>query len=50
MTTLTKAATIDWEVAHGPDIAPDTPGAERDSLLPSIVSAEVKMRRTLRRW
>ena len=40
MTTLTEAdveqATLDWlaglgwQVAHGPDIAPDTPGAERD--------------------
>ena len=40
MTTLTEAdveqAALDWlgalgwQVAHGPDIAPDTPGAERD--------------------
>ena len=40
MTTLTEAdvesaalswlANIGWQVAHGPDIAPDTPGAERD--------------------
>jgi type I restriction enzyme R subunit len=39
MTTLTEAdvesaaldwlATIGWQTAHGPDIAPDTPGAER---------------------
>ena len=39
MTTLTEAdveaaalewlAAIGWQVAHGPDIAPDTPGAER---------------------
>ncbi len=41
MTTLTEAdvesaaldwlAAIGWQVAHGPDIAPDTPGAERDN-------------------
>ena len=40
MTTLTEAdveqaaldwlATVGWQAAHGPDIAPDTPGAERD--------------------
>ena len=40
MTSLTEAdveqvaldwlATLGWQVAHGPDIAPDTPGAERD--------------------
>ena len=40
MTTLTEAdvesaalswlAALGWQVAHGPDIAPDTPGAERD--------------------
>ena len=40
MTTLTEAdveaaalewlAALGWEAAHGPDIAPDTPGAERD--------------------
>ncbi len=40
MTTITEAdvetaalawlAALGWQVAHGPDIAPDTPGAERD--------------------
>ena len=40
MTTLSEAdveaaalewlAALGWQVAHGPDIAPDTPGAERD--------------------
>ena len=39
MTTLTEAdveaaaldwlASVGWEAAHGPDIAPDTPNAER---------------------
>ncbi|MCY3692055.1 MAG: type I restriction endonuclease, partial [Chloroflexi bacterium] len=39
MTTLTETeveqaalewfATLGWQTAHGPDIAPDTPGAER---------------------
>ena len=45
MTTLTEAdveqAALDWlsglgwAVAHGPDIAPDTPNAERSTELPS---------------
>lgn len=40
MTTLTEAdveqaaldrlSVLGWEVAHGPDIAPETPNAERD--------------------
>ena len=40
MTTITEAdveeaalawlADLGWRVAHGPDIAPDTPNAERD--------------------
>ena len=40
MTTITEAvveqaalnwlAGLGWQVAHGPDVAPDTPGAERD--------------------
>ena len=29
--TLEWLATLGWQVAHGPDIAPDTPGAERDN-------------------
>ena len=64
MTTLTEAdveqAALDWrsgrgwQVAHGPDIAPDTPNAGRndyghvvlecrpqDALLSGLVSAEV---------
>ena len=66
MTTLTEAdvesAALDWlsdfgwAVAHGPDIAPDTPNAERDdygqvvlecrtrdALLSGFVSTEVEM-------
>ena len=27
---LSWLAALGWQVAHGPDIAPDTPGAERD--------------------
>ena len=34
MTTLTEtaveSAALGWQIAYGPDIAPDTPGAERD--------------------
>ena len=34
MTTLTEAgaerAALDWRAAHGPDIAPGSPAAERD--------------------
>ena len=26
---LSWLAALGWQVAHGPDIAPDTPGAER---------------------
>ena len=33
MTTITEAdveqAALGWQVAHGPDVAPDTPSAER---------------------
>jgi type I restriction enzyme R subunit len=52
MTTFTEAeveaaalewlAGLGWQVAHGPDIAPDTPGAERDDY------AEVLLERRLR--
>lgn len=28
--TLDWLVTLGWQVAHGPDIAPDTPAAERD--------------------
>ena len=41
MTTITEApveaatldwlSTLDWRAAHGPDIVPDTPNAERDA-------------------
>ena len=31
-----------WRVAYGPDLAPDTSGAER--LLPKLVSGEVRWR------
>ncbi len=64
MTTLTETdveqsaldwlAALGWQVVHGPDIAPDTPDAERtdygqvvltrrlrDALLPWLVSGEV---------
>jgi type I restriction enzyme R subunit len=52
MTTFTEAdveqaalewlAALGWQVAHGPEIAPGTPGAERDALLPKLVSGEIK--------
>ena len=66
MTTLTEAdveaaalkwlSGLDWAVAHGPDIAPDTPGAERDDYgqvgswrvgcrTPSIASTPAFLRR-----
>lgn len=31
---------LDWAVAHGPDIAPDTLAAQRDVLLPKLVAGE----------
>ena len=57
MTTLTEAdvesAALDWlaasgwQVAHGPDIAPDAPGAERDNY--GQVVLERRLRDALRR-
>ena len=53
MTTLTEStvesaplewpATLGWQTAHGPDIAPDTPKAERDTMLPKLVSGQIKV-------
>ena len=53
MTTITEAhveatalewlATLGWQVAHGAGIASDTPGAERDALLPKLVSGEIRV-------
>ena len=53
MTTLTEAdleaaslawlAALGWQTAHGPDIAPDTPKAERDTVLPKLVSGQIKV-------
>ena len=47
MTTLTEAdveqaalewlSSLGWQMAHGPDIAPDTPNAERNSKLSSCM-------------
>ena len=68
MTTLTEAdveqaalewlAGLGWQVAYGPDVAPDTPNAERtdygqvvlerrlrDALLLRLVSGEVRVKR-----
>ena len=49
-------STLGWQTAHGPDIAPDTPGAERaaygqvvleqrpsDAVLPKLVSGELRV-------
>ena len=57
MTTLTEAeveqaaldwlATVGWDVAHGPDIAPDAPGAERDGY--GQVALERRLRDALAR-
>ena len=53
MTTITESdvgrASLDWlsdlgwQTVHGPDIAPDTPGAQRDALLPKLVSGELRV-------
>lgn len=53
MTTLTEAdveqaaldwlATVGWDVARGPDIAPYTLGTRRDALLPKLVSGEMRV-------
>ena len=57
MTTLTEAdveqtaldwlSALGWQVAHGPDIAPDTPGAERDEY--GQVMLEARLRDALAR-
>ena len=41
---LDQLATVGWDVAHGPDIAPEIPWAERFALLPQLVSEEVGVR------
>ena len=38
---------LGWEVAHGPDIAPDTPGAEREDY--GHVVLELRLRNALAR-
>lgn len=53
MTTVTEStveaaalewlANLGWQVAHGPDIAPDVPGAESYTLPPKLVSGELRM-------
>ena len=53
MTTITESivesaalewlAHLGWQVAHGLDTAPDTLGAERDALLPKLVSGEIRV-------
>jgi type I restriction enzyme R subunit len=50
MTTFTEAdveqaalewlAALGWQMAHWPDIAPETPWAERDASLPKLVSGK----------
>ena len=52
MTTLTEAAveqaalvwlpSLGWQVAHGPDIAPDTPGAERDDFTQVVLEERLR--------
>ena len=52
MTTITEAdveqaaldwlATLGWQVAHGPDIAPDTPGAERGDYGQVLLEARLR--------
>ena len=52
MTTLTEAdvesaaldwlATIGWQTAHGPDIAPDTPGTERADYAQAVLETRLQ--------
>ena len=35
---------LGYAILHGPDIAPEEPGAERDALLPKLMSGEVRVR------
>ena len=53
MTTLTEAdveraalewlAALGWLVAHGPDIAPDTPAAERNDYGQAVLESRLRM-------
>ena len=52
MATLTEAdieqaaldwlAALDWQVAHGPDIAPDTPAAERNDYGQAVLESRLR--------
>ena len=52
MTTLTEAdleqvalewlTGLGWQAAHGPDIAPDTPGAERENYGQVVLSQRLR--------
>ena len=52
MTTLTEAdveqaaldwlSAVGWQVAHGPDIAPETPNAERDDFAQVVLERRLE--------
>ena len=58
MTVLTESVVEDaalawleslgWQVLYGPDIAPETPFTERDTLLPKLISGELRVKDTER--
>ena len=43
-TALVWLESLGWQVMHGPDIAPDTPATERDTLLPKLISGELRVK------
>lgn len=46
--TLAWLEASGWRIAHGPDIAPDMPAAERrDTLLPRVMSSKLRLRATV---
>ena len=42
---LSWLETLGWRVAHGPDIAPDTPGAERSDYGPAVLERRLRVLR-----
>ena len=44
---LSWLETLGWRVAHGPDIAPDTPGGERSDYGPAVLERRLRVLRCL---
>lgn len=42
-TTFAWLESLGWQVLHGPDIAPETPATEHDTLLFKLISGELRV-------